>query len=159
MASQQPKLDELKLSEQQNEFERQYLAEIESDIDEETESLTEELEALHNRKNNLKSTLLSKLKLYPDGDFPVSEYSKYNEDEWKLADETYEAEKKSIFFKAEKDRNLFNKQISYHFLPTFHPQGTVKSFQTTISYSNLLNLLNTYVFVPNQITEFPNIFE
>jgi len=155
MASQQPKLDELKLSEQQNEFERQYLAEIESDIDEETESLTEELEALHNRKNNLKSTLLSKLKLYPDGDFPVSEYSKYNEDEWKLADETYEAEKKSIFFKAEKDRNLFNKQISYHFLPTFHPQGTVKSFQTTISYSNLLNLLNTYVFVPNQITEFP----
>lgn len=155
MIDQQSKLEKLKSSEQIDEFEQQYLAEIESDIDEESESLTEELEAILNCETNLKSTLISKLTLYPDGDFPVSEYSKYNDEEWKLADETYDVERNSIFFKAQKDRMLFNKQISYHFIPSFHPQGSVKSFQTTISYSTLLNLLNNYVFIPNQITEFP----
>lgn len=139
-----------------DDFEATYLSEIELDIEEERESLNVELDQLSSDRSNLKSSLNNKLVLYPDGCFPISEYSSFHDEHWQFLDENDLAENKFIRFKDNNSKKTFLKKIIlYHYIPTFNPQGTIKSFQTTLAYYSIINLLDKFLFEPNHIKSFP----
>tara|TARA_R110002060_G_scaffold71879_2_gene80545 strand:- start:1392 stop:3590 length:2199 start_codon:yes stop_codon:yes gene_type:complete len=131
----------------------EHLREFENDLLEESEALDEELDDLSSSKLNLKSSLLTKLELYPDGDFPVSDYSSFQEDYWAFYDSEASVDARGCTFK-DTDTNLkfFKKVMLFHYIPTFHPFGTIKSFSTTLSYITGLTNIERFIFNANHMS-------
>ncbi|WP_233081165.1 tyrosine-type recombinase/integrase [Rheinheimera soli] len=143
-------------------FYSEYLEEFEYDLSEELESLSEELEDISSSKLVLKSSLMDKLSLYPDGAFPISDYSTFKDDQWVFYDKAQVIDAKGFNFKdSDSDLMLFKKVIMYHYIPTFHPFGTIKSFATTFSYINGLTNIERFIFKANHMSDLlkgiPNI--
>nr|GFC46000.1 hypothetical protein [Tanacetum cinerariifolium] len=73
------------------------------------------------------STLIQKLALYPDGDFPVSEYSMYGDDSWVIF-KGQDGEVIRINFDGMSEHGVsIKKSIVYHLIPEFAPFAGIRS--------------------------------
>ncbi|WP_233271478.1 site-specific integrase [Pseudomonas viridiflava] len=95
------------------------------------------------------NTLDTKLKLFPDGDFPISEYSQYGDKVWVLFKNRYGTAKRVHFENLSEPMIALKKAIVYHVIPEFAPFGAIRSFTTTQWQANLFYLLDRYIFKEN----------
>lgn len=127
------------------------------------ESLIEELEDAANEEFNyiLNTTggkvsptvisLTTKLDADPEGSFPVSDYSTYNQDEWFLEEITGQNPIKIYFYKEEEAFNGLKRALLYYSIPDFCAFGNIKSYNTSKGYSSLFNTFISYVFKDNHL--------
>lgn len=103
---------------------------------------------LTQRKGNLKT----KLNASPEGDFPVSPFSKYLEDKWILLDAGQFSEVSVIINNARQDLQPLKRAISYYYLPSTNPFGTIRSFVSSNNYADSFKYIQRYVFEANHLT-------
>ena len=111
------------------------------------------------RKKNIvgpKSELIKKLLSYPLKDFNISEYSTYKENVWVLNKGNNFTPSKCHFTSTMRGSNDLKKMITYHFIPTFHPFGTIKSFATAASHSRHYSYIEEYVLKKYELNATPN---
>lgn len=101
------------------------------------------------------SSLRAKLKLLPNGDFPVSPYANYSDTSWTLFYNQYGSARKIIFESLTPPLQELKKAISYHMIPEFAPFGTIRSYVTTHSQSSLFAILDRYLLKPNHLDGSP----
>lgn len=132
------------------------IAEFEADADEAALAAFEALlEETSGRLEVSKSGLLSKLQLFPKGDFPVSAYSQYWGPVWKLSDES-KGTPCNIYFECETlGANELKRAITYHLVPSFTPFSRIKSFSSTRQKAHDFKFLEIYLLQPNRLTAIP----
>jgi integrase len=99
---------------------------------------------------------LNKLSLYPDGDFSISDHSKFREPVWILEKEHIGGTIKINFYEGNDQLSFLKKCIIYHYIPSFHPFGRIKSFQTTNGYGINFSLLDAFLFDVQKLRTFPS---
>jgi integrase len=137
-------------------FEQDYLAESKIDFDEESRELTEMLtEQISGDINITISSLLDKMKISPDFEFPISDHSNFCDDKW-ILEKDLPSSSGCINFDDDNDQlKLLKKIILYHFIPSFHPFNRIKAYSTTVGYGSTINLLDKYIFDIQKIRTFP----
>ncbi len=100
-------------------------------------------------------TLVTKLSEFPDRDFMISDYSKYNDEKWSLSLPENGAPINVYFKSVIAGGNELRRMLTYHVLPQFHPFGTIRSFKTTKSYTGHYPILEKYVFNGNALNATP----
>ena len=94
-------------------------------------------------------SLTKKLSANPKGNFPVSDYSSYSDREWLLEKITGQHPIKIYFYKKDEAFNGLKRALLYYSIPDFSAFGTIKSYNTSRSYSSLFNIFISYVFKDN----------
>jgi len=102
-----------------------------------------------------KDSLRNKLALFPSGDFPVSEYSNFCDQEWIL-----DKPKHDFALKVKLDReipgsNFLKSCLLYYLIPNFSFQSNVKSYRTTKSRGYEYSAIDDFLFKPNHLTATP----
>lgn len=105
---------------------------------------------------NISSSLLGKLNADATGNFSISPYSDYLEDTWFLSRSASLSAIRVNFKSTMEGTNRLKKQIVYHLIPQFHPFGTVRSFESTFTYSEAHRYLEIHLFEPNHLTASPD---
>lgn len=128
-----------------------------------SESIKQELEETANEEfdhilsttgGKLSPTVISltqKLSANPKGNFPVSDYSTYCDSEWLLEKITGQHPIKIYFYEDEEAFNGLKRALLYYSIPDFSAFGTIKSYNTSKSYSSLFNTFTSYVFKDNHL--------
>ncbi|MFZ3024409.1 tyrosine-type recombinase/integrase [Pseudomonas sp.] len=102
------------------------------------------------------STLVKLLKTFPDGNFPISEYSSYKDDTWILFKDAHGAFTRIHFPETCENHRALKKALVFNSLPDHAPFSPIRSFKTTASYAARFNLLVRHVFEPNFLDVNPN---
>lgn len=132
------------------------IEEIESQARDAAKAYFAELrEVAEGAKTQVISGLLSKLKLSPEGDFPVSQHSQYNHSRWVLLRRPGQTAAQVLFNSALTGSNDLKKVMVYHLIPNFHPFGTVRSFISTQTYATSHGYLEQYLLRENDLTARP----
>lgn len=97
-------------------------------------------------------SLSVKLRENSSHDFPISEYSLYRDNVWLLEYTTGKNPTKIHFYKEDEKYNGLKRVLLYYAIPDFSLSGTIKSYSTTRSYSNLFNIFISYVFKHNHLS-------
>ncbi|MGE8188990.1 tyrosine-type recombinase/integrase [Pseudomonas sp. NPDC086278] len=132
------------------------IEEIESQARDAAKAYFAELnEVAQGTKVQVISGLLSKLKLNPGGDFPVSQYAQYHEDRWVLLRRPGQTIVQVLFNSAMAGSNDLKKVMVYHLIPNFHPFGTVRSFISTQTYATSHGYLEQFLLRENDLSARP----
>lgn len=132
------------------------VAEFEADAEEAAAAAFEtRLKETMGSLNSTKSGLLNKLAIFPDGNFPISQYSEYRAPIWKLTDETKENATNLYFDRDLPGSNELKRALTYHLIPAFTPFSRIKSFSSTKAKSHDYRLIEIYVLTPNRLTALP----
>ncbi|MEJ8664998.1 tyrosine-type recombinase/integrase [Pseudomonas sp. LP23] len=97
------------------------------------------------------STLLSKLEYYPQGDFPISNYSLFKDNVWTIFKSKDGSATNVSFEGLPNDIASIKKSLIYHLIPDYAPFASIRAYSTTKSHSSNFRVLNQYVFLDNQI--------
>lgn len=98
------------------------------------------------------STLLKKLELYPDGDFPISKYSLYRDPSWIIFKEEDGSAIRINFENLPAPLVAVKKSIMYHLIPEFAPFAGVRAYSTSRTHSQKYSVLVQYVLFDNHLT-------
>lgn len=98
------------------------------------------------------STLLKKLELFPNGDFPVSPYSNYRDSTWILFKEEDGTVTRVMFDNLPEKITSIKKSIIYHLIPDFSPFGGIRAYSTTRAHSQKFSCMVHYVLLDNYLT-------
>lgn len=98
------------------------------------------------------SSLLSKLELYPDGDFPVSKYSIYKDPVWIIYKDKDGTATKLSFTELTPEVAAIKKSLLYHLIPDYAPFANIRSYTTTKGHSSNFRVINQYIFLDYHIT-------
>ena len=98
------------------------------------------------------STLLRKLELFPDGDFPVSQYSMYRDSSWVIFKDKDGAVTRITFDNLPEHIKSIKKSIMYHLIPEFAPFAGIRAYSTTRGHSQKFSILNQYILLDNHLT-------
>lgn len=98
------------------------------------------------------STLLTKLKLYPDGNFPISPYSDYGDDSWIIFKDSDGTVMRVTFDNLSEHMKSIKKSIMYHLIPDFAPFAGIRAYSTTRGHSQKFGIINNYVMNDNHLT-------
>lgn len=93
--------------------------------------------------------LLKKLAISPDGNFPVSEYSTYNQLHWVLLRAEGFTDVEVRIDSAREDLQDLKRSLCYHLIPHFHPIGTIRSFRSTAVYEQGFRYVQRHIFETN----------
>ena len=107
------------------------------------------LEDLSNRQR--KGGLKFKLAASPTGDFPVSHYSNYNQGRWVLMEGREYCEISIVINNSREDLQSLKRAISYYFLPSTNPFGTIKSYVSSMNYADAFKYVERFVFKDNHL--------
>lgn len=80
----------------------------------------------------IQDTLAERLRLDPDGNFPVSAYSLYCENTWVLFKDEWGIATKILFNQPNEHRAALKKALAWHFLPENSPFHNTRSYSTSI---------------------------
>ncbi|WP_122614158.1 tyrosine-type recombinase/integrase [Pseudomonas viridiflava] len=132
------------------------IAEFEADAEEAAlEAFEALLEETTGHLESSKSGLLNKLRLFPNGDFPVSLYSEYRDTVWKFTDESKGRPTNLYFDREIPGSNDLRRTLVYHLAPAFTPFTRIKSFSSTRSKAFDYRFIEMYVLEPNRLTAIP----
>ncbi|QKZ06037.1 tyrosine-type recombinase/integrase [Pseudomonas eucalypticola] len=132
------------------------IAEFESDAEEAAmEAFEALLEETAGRIDTAKHGLLSKLALFPDGDFPVSLYSEYRDAVWTMTDETKGRPVRIRFELEMPGLSELKRALTYHLLPAFTPFARIKSFTSSKSKAHDFRFIEMYLLAPNRLSAIP----
>ncbi|SEJ95623.1 site-specific integrase [Pseudomonas sp. NFR16] len=98
-----------------------------------------------------KGGLKFKLAASPNGDFPISIYSNYNEARWLLKKGGEFSDVAILIGNAREDLQPLKRAISYYFLPSTNPFGTIRSFVSSQNYADSMKYVQHYVFEENKL--------
>lgn len=98
------------------------------------------------------STLLKKLELYPDGDFPISKYSLYRDPSWIIFKDEDGTVMRVTFDSLSDPMKAIKKSIMYHLIPEFAPFAGIRAYSTTRAHSQKYGIITNYVFLDNHLT-------
>lgn len=132
------------------------IAEFEADAEEAALATFEAL--LEETTGNLelgKSGLLNKLRLFPNGDFPISQYSRFRDPIWKFTDESKGTPQNLYFDRDMLGSNELKRELAYHLVPAFTPFARIKSFSSTRAKSYDYRFIEMYLLEPNRLTAIP----
>lgn len=101
------------------------------------------------------STLLKKLELYPDGDFPVSKYSMYRDSSWVIFKDKDGTVTRISFDNLSEHIKSIKKSIMYHLIPEFAPFAGIRAYSTTRGHSQKFSIIINYVLLDNHLTGDP----
>jgi hypothetical protein len=99
--------------------------------------------------------LIEKLNVDPDGTFPVSKYSSYNQMHWVLLRAEGFKDVEISIESAREDLQGLKRALCYYLLPAFHPTGTIRSFRSSFVYAQAFRYLERYLFEPNFLSSSP----
>lgn len=102
-----------------------------------------------------KSGLLNKLRLFPNGDFPISLYSQFKDPIWKFTDEAKGTPQNLYFDRDMPGSNELKRELVYHLVPAFTPFARIKSFSSTRTRAYDYRFLEMYVLEPNRLSAIP----
>lgn len=140
--------DETEIDDLAAELERSLASDLEETAEAELAALLAETGgSLRGRVANLRA----KLELYPDGAFPISEYSQYCDSPWILSKDRYGIATKVYFGGLSDSLVALKKALTYHGIPEFAPFGSIRSYQTTASQASLFRILDEYIFKRNYL--------
>lgn len=105
--------------------------------------------------HQVESTLLKKLELYPDGSFPVSEYSMYRDSSWIIFKDKDGTISRVTFDDMSEHAISIKKSIVYHLIPAYAPFAGIRSHTTTLGHARNLRRLYNYVLVDNHLSGDP----
>lgn len=114
----------------------------------------------HEPKPQRKGGLKFKLAAAPSGDFPVSVYSSYNHGRWILMEGGEYCEVSILIQNVPQDLQSLKRAISYYFLPSTNPFGTIKSYVSSMNYADAFKYVQRFVFEENRlsgVTDFASI--
>ncbi|MGF6153858.1 tyrosine-type recombinase/integrase [Pseudomonas fluorescens] len=132
------------------------VAEFESDAEEAAmEALEALLEETTGRIETAKHGLLSKLALFPDGDFPVSLYSEYRDSVWTMTDETKGRPVRIRFELEMPGLSELKRALVYHLLPAFTPFARIKSFTSSTAKAHDFRFIEMYLLGQNRLSAIP----
>ncbi|GAB6405586.1 tyrosine-type recombinase/integrase [Pseudomonas sp. MHK4] len=97
------------------------------------------------------SSLLKKLEVSPEGDFPVSNYSKYSDSSWVIFKDKYGTATRVSFEGLSHHVTSIKKSFIYHLIPEFAPFGGIRAYSTTKNHSSNFRILEKYVFQDNHL--------
>lgn len=144
------------IDEDLTELEKEYLAEVKLDEKDIYFEISEEIQnEAHGEISVKQSTLLNKLTLFPKGDFPISDHSKFCDPVWILEKDHVGDTVRVNFYEDNAELTFLKKCIMYHYIPSFHPFGRIQSFQTTSGYGFCFKTLDTYLFDVQKFRKFP----
>lgn len=146
--------DDLDNESEENDVEDEFADEMESELKTVIEEIAEEelaalLEETGGKRKQTLSTLATKLKVFPKGDFPVSPYSTYDQNVWTLFVNQYGSARRINFEGMPSSMIELRKAITFHQIPEFAPFGGVRSYVTTYWHSSLFTILDRYLMKPN----------
>ncbi|WP_070888160.1 tyrosine-type recombinase/integrase [Pseudomonas argentinensis] len=98
------------------------------------------------------STLLKKLELYPNGDFPISKHSLYSDPTWIIFKGDDGTVRRVTFNNLSASMAAIKKSIIYHLIPEFSPFGGIRAYSTTHGHSHKFVILAKYVLQDNHLT-------
>lgn len=136
----------------------QLIADFESDARDAVDAALEDLlneSATASGSDAKKDSLVAKLRLFPHGDFPVSEYSEYRQSEWLLHDPQHNHPAKVKLDRQVPGSNELKRALIYHLIPDFAPQGNIKAFTTTKARAYEFSVLDEFLFEANNLTALP----
>ena len=132
------------------------IAEFEADAEEAAlaafEALLEETTV---SLDSTKSGLISKLKIFPAGDFPVSAFSEYKDPIWKFSDISKGSAQNIHHNRDLPGSNELRRSLVYHLIPAFTPFNRIKAFASTRAKSHDYRFVEMYVLVPNRLSAIP----
>lgn len=135
----------------------QLKSEFQNDVEEAAEAELEALlEETGGQVKQRVGNLATKLNLYPDGAFPISQYSLYVEDNWTLFKNRFGSPTRINFASMTPPMKELKKGISYYVLPDFAPFGTIRSYVTSYFQASQFVLLERYLFGPNFLDGSPD---
>jgi integrase len=105
-------------------------------------------EDLEQRKGGLRW----KLDACPEGEFAVTYFSAYNHPRWVLKEGGEFTEVAIPFSNVRDDLQPLKRAISYYFLPSNDPFGTIRSFISSWNYSDAFKYIQSYVFEANRLS-------
>ncbi|KTB56406.1 hypothetical protein AO066_05345 [Pseudomonas fluorescens] len=111
------------------------------------ENLDSAVQISTQRKGGLKP----KLAASPCGEFPVSSYSYYSEGRWILKPGGKFSEIAILIHNAREDLQDLKRAVSYYFLPSTNPFGTIRSFVSSQNYADAFKYVQRYVFEENRL--------
>lgn len=111
------------------------------------ENLDSAVQISTQRKGGLKP----KLAASPCGEFPVSSYSYYSEGRWILKPGGKFSEIAILIHNAREDLQDLKRAVSYYFLPSTNPFGTIRSFVSSQNYADAFRYVQRYVFEENRL--------
>lgn len=124
------------------------------------EAATAELDDLlretsgHSPRQN--SSLVKILETYPDGSFPISEYSDYKDDTWILFKDGYGAFTRIHFSGLGEHQRALKKALIFYSLPDQAPFSPIRSFKTSRAYASTFNSVVAHVLEPNYLDASPD---
>lgn len=126
---------------------------LQKDLDEAAnEEFNHILETTGGKISNSAISLSTKISEHPDHNFPVSDYSSYNDDMWLLEYTNGQNPVKIHFYEEDEQYNGLKRVLLYYSIPDFSVFGTIKSYNTVKPYLTLFNILISYVFKHNHLS-------
>jgi hypothetical protein len=98
------------------------------------------------------STLLKKLELHSDGDFPISKYSLYRDPSWIIFKDDNGTVVRINFDGLPAPIEAVKKSIMYHLIPEFAPFAGIRAYSTSRGHSQKYGILTKYVLFDNHLT-------
>lgn len=98
------------------------------------------------------STLLKKLTLYPNGNFPISKYSLYGDPSWIIFKDDDGTAIRINFDGLSEPITAIKKSIMYHLIPEFAPFSGIRAYSTSRGHSQKFSIITKYVFLDNHLT-------
>ncbi|MBF4559220.1 tyrosine-type recombinase/integrase [Pseudomonas sp. p50] len=98
------------------------------------------------------STLLKKLALYPNGNFPISKYSLYSDPSWIIFKNEDGSVMRINFDSLSEPMTAIKKSIMYHLIPEFAPFAGIRAYSTSRGHSQKYSIITKYVFIDNHLT-------
>ncbi|VVP13976.1 hypothetical protein PS900_03493 [Pseudomonas fluorescens] len=103
-------------------------------------------------KPQRKGGLKFKLAASPSGNFPVSIYSSYNDGRWILMEGGEYCEVSILIENAPQNLQALKRAISYYFLPSTNPFGTVRSFVSSMNYADAFKYVQRFIFEEGRLS-------
>ncbi|MHA6140928.1 tyrosine-type recombinase/integrase [Pseudomonas mohnii] len=103
-------------------------------------------------ETQIESTLLRKLALFPDGNFPVSKYSMYGDLTWIIFKDDDGTVIRVTFDNLSEHMRSIKKSIMYHLIPEFAPFAGIRAYSTTRGHSQKFGIIMKYVLIDNHLT-------
>lgn len=100
----------------------------------------------------IESTLLKKLELYPEGNFPVSAYSLYSDSSWIIFKDKDGTVTRVTFDDMSEHAISIKKSIIYHLIPDYAPFAGIRSYTTTLGHARNFRRLINYVLIDNHLS-------
>lgn len=152
MSRKSPKVSDESLDMLAEELDIDFADDLQDAAEQELERLLQETSGT---AKQTQSTLLKKLELYPDGDFPVSKYSNYRDKSWVIFKEKDGSVVRITFEDMSEHAESIKKSIVYHLIPDFAPFGGIRAYSTTKNHGQKFAIINRYVLLDNHLSGNP----